>query len=168
MRVQIAAQALGTAFAVYDYVCAHRPSLPGPEAELAKVRLDAAETLLLRAAAEVDRNPDENRAPSLAELHTARLAVETTRWAENALGPETSSSTGCSRSGPATYAPSNSWTARAQHPAPQPGPRPGPANQGTDNARMTPGARGGEERDSQLMPHRPVTLRTIGAAFRAP
>lgn len=84
MRVQIAAQALGTAFAVHDLVCELRPGWV--EREQTTVRLDAVESLLLRCAAELDANPDDSRPPSMAKLHATRIAVESTRWAERALG----------------------------------------------------------------------------------
>lgn len=85
MRVQIAAQALGVAFAISDYVLEHRPSAPG--AELIAARLAAARELLYDVAAAVDRAPGDPRPPSIVKLHTTGLAVELTRWAERALGP---------------------------------------------------------------------------------
>jgi alkylation response protein AidB-like acyl-CoA dehydrogenase len=85
MRVQIAAQALGVAFAICDYVCEQRPGAPG--AELVRARLDAARELLYDIAVAVDRAPTDPRPPSIVKLHTTALAVELTRWAERALGP---------------------------------------------------------------------------------
>lgn len=85
MRVQIAAMALGTAFAIRDYVCEQRPGWDGHERISA--RLDAARALLYAAAAEVDLSPDERRPPSVAKLHATDLAVRVGRWAAAALGP---------------------------------------------------------------------------------
>jgi alkylation response protein AidB-like acyl-CoA dehydrogenase len=85
MRAQIAAQALGTAFAARDFVCGQRPGWSGHE--LVTARLRAARALLYDVAAEVDRCPDDRRAPSVGKLHATDLAVRTLRWAEAALGP---------------------------------------------------------------------------------
>lgn len=85
IRLQIAAQALGAAFAIRDYVCEQRPSWSGHE--LMSARLEAARALLHRYAAEVDRSPDDRLSPSIAKLHTTQLAQEANRWAEAALGP---------------------------------------------------------------------------------
>jgi alkylation response protein AidB-like acyl-CoA dehydrogenase len=85
MRTQIAALAVGTGFAALDYVAQQRPGWSG--GELVSARLRAAEALLYDAAAEVDRSPDDRRAPSVAKLHATDLAVQVTRWAEYALGP---------------------------------------------------------------------------------
>ncbi|WP_370350351.1 acyl-CoA dehydrogenase family protein [Catenulispora sp. EB89] len=91
IRLQIAAQALGAAFAIRDYVRAQRPGWSGargwPGEELMSARLEAARALLHRYAIEVDLAPDARLAPSIAKLHTTELAQETTRWAEAALGP---------------------------------------------------------------------------------
>ena len=86
MRVQIAAQALGVANAVCDYVREQRTT-EAPGAELVRARLDAAEELLYDVALAVDRAPTDPRPPSIVKLHTTALAVELTRWAERALGP---------------------------------------------------------------------------------
>ncbi|HVK23875.1 MAG TPA: acyl-CoA dehydrogenase family protein [Actinokineospora sp.] len=85
MRVQIAAQALGVAFAVCDYVREHRPAAPG--LDLLSARLDAARQLLYDVAIEVDNAPDDRRWPSVAKLHATDLAVRVTRAAAEALGP---------------------------------------------------------------------------------
>ena len=84
IRLQIAAQALGAAFAIRDYVCEQRPGWSGHE--LMSARLEAARALLHRYATEVDLAPDDRLAPSIAKLHTADLAQEANRWAEAALG----------------------------------------------------------------------------------
>ncbi|WP_194911404.1 acyl-CoA dehydrogenase family protein [Catenulispora rubra] len=85
IRLQIAAQALGAAFAIRDYVCVQRPGWSGHE--LMSARLEAARALLHRYAIEVDLSPDDRLAPSIAKLHTTELAQEANRWAEAALGP---------------------------------------------------------------------------------
>jgi alkylation response protein AidB-like acyl-CoA dehydrogenase len=85
MRVQIAALALGVAFAARDYVLEQRPGWSGHE--LASARLDAALALVYRAAAEIDLAPDARQPPSVAKLHATDTAVRTTRWAAAALGP---------------------------------------------------------------------------------
>lgn len=85
MRTQIAALALGTAFATLDYVAEQRPGAAG--GDLVSARLRAAEALLYQAAAQVDHSPDDRRPPSIAKLHATDLAVQVTRWAEHALGP---------------------------------------------------------------------------------
>jgi len=85
IRLQIAAQALGTAFAVVDCVREQRPGWAGHE--LMSARLAAARDMLFDSATEVDRDPDGRRAPSLAKLHATNLAIEVTRWAETALAP---------------------------------------------------------------------------------
>jgi alkylation response protein AidB-like acyl-CoA dehydrogenase len=85
MRVQIAAQALGLAFAVRDYVCEQRPGWSGHE--LVSARLEAARALLYDVAVAVDHAPNDPRPPSIAKLHTTDLAVQLTRWGEYALGP---------------------------------------------------------------------------------
>jgi alkylation response protein AidB-like acyl-CoA dehydrogenase len=85
MRVQIAALALGVAFAARDYVLEQRPGWSGHE--LASARLDAALALVYRSAAEVDLAPDARQPPSVAKLHATDTAVRITRWAAAALGP---------------------------------------------------------------------------------
>lgn len=85
IRLQIGAQALGAAFAIRDYVCAQRPGWTGHE--LMTARLDAARALLHDYARVLDEAPDDRLAPSLAKLYASELAVESTRWAETALGP---------------------------------------------------------------------------------
>lgn len=85
IRLQIAAIALGTGFAVLDYVREQRPHWNGTE--LVGARLEAARALLYDAAAEVDRSPDDRRPASVAKLHNTTLAINTTRWAAAALGP---------------------------------------------------------------------------------
>jgi alkylation response protein AidB-like acyl-CoA dehydrogenase len=85
VRLQIAAIALGAAFAAVDYVREQRPRWAGHE--LVSARLEAARALLYDAAAEIDRAPDDRRPPSVAKLHTTDLAVRTTRWAAASLGP---------------------------------------------------------------------------------
>ncbi|RBM20479.1 acyl-CoA dehydrogenase family protein [Streptomyces sp. PT12] len=85
VRLQIAAQALGSAFALRDAVRALRPGWAGHAPVSA--RLAAARELLYDLAAASDARPDDRRPPSLAKLHTAALAVEVGRWAEAALPP---------------------------------------------------------------------------------
>jgi alkylation response protein AidB-like acyl-CoA dehydrogenase len=85
VRLQIAAIALGTAFAALDYVREQRPYWHGTE--LIGAQLEAARALLYDAAFEVDHSPDDRRSPSVAKLHNTALAVRTTRWAATALGP---------------------------------------------------------------------------------
>jgi alkylation response protein AidB-like acyl-CoA dehydrogenase len=85
MRVQIAAQAIGVAFAARDLVREARPGRSGDE--LVSARLRAARALLYEVAAGVDHDPDDRHRPSVAKLHATRLAVEVTGWAERALGP---------------------------------------------------------------------------------
>ncbi len=85
VRLQIAAQALGVAYAIHDVVRDERPQWTGHEVVAA--RLHAARELLYDVALEVDHAPDDRRAPSIAKLHTTNLAVETGRWAESALPP---------------------------------------------------------------------------------
>ena len=85
VRLQIAAQALGVAYAIRDLVCAERPQWIGHD--LVSARLDAARELLYDVALEVDHAPDDRRPPSLAKLHTTNLAVEIGRWAESVLPP---------------------------------------------------------------------------------
>jgi alkylation response protein AidB-like acyl-CoA dehydrogenase len=86
IRLQIAAQALGAAFAIRDYVCEQRgPGWSGHE--LMSARLEAARALLHRTATHVDQSPDDRLAPSIAKLHTTELAQEANRWGEAALGP---------------------------------------------------------------------------------
>ncbi len=85
VRLQIAASALGTAFAIFDYVREHRPHWSGTEVPGA--RLEAARALLYDAAAEVDLARDDRRPPSVVKLHNTDLAVRTSRWAATALGP---------------------------------------------------------------------------------
>jgi alkylation response protein AidB-like acyl-CoA dehydrogenase len=85
VRLQIAAQALGVAYAMCDLVRADRPGWTGHE--VVSARLDAARELLYDTALSVDTRPDNRYPPSLAKLHTTALAVETGRWAEAALGP---------------------------------------------------------------------------------
>jgi alkylation response protein AidB-like acyl-CoA dehydrogenase len=85
MRIQIAAMALGVAFAARDYVCEQRPGWSGHE--LTTARLAASRALLYDAANEVDLSPDDRRTPSIAKLHATDLAVHVTGWAANALGP---------------------------------------------------------------------------------
>ncbi|MBR7833522.1 acyl-CoA/acyl-ACP dehydrogenase [Actinospica durhamensis] len=87
VRLQIAAQALGAAFAVRDAVCALRPGWTGHE--LMSARLDAARELLYDAAVGADLDPDARIPVAVAKVHAAELAVETTRWAESALPPGT-------------------------------------------------------------------------------
>lgn len=84
MRVQVAAMALGVAFASLGYVRQQRPGWHGHE--LMTARLEAARALLYDAAATVDRSPGDRRAPSVAKLHATDLAVGVTRWAAAALG----------------------------------------------------------------------------------
>lgn len=85
VRLQIAAQALGVAFAIRDQVRALRPGWPGHE--LVSARLAAARELLYDTAIEVDAAPDDRRPPSIAKLHTTALAIEVGRWAESVLPP---------------------------------------------------------------------------------
>nr|AKC92665.1 putative acyl-CoA dehydrogenase [Amycolatopsis sp. SANK 60206] len=85
MRLQIAAQAVGVALAIRDYVCAERPGWDGHE--LVSARLDAARELVYDCAIEVDQHPDNRQAPSIGKAHTTTLAVEVSRWAESVLGP---------------------------------------------------------------------------------
>jgi alkylation response protein AidB-like acyl-CoA dehydrogenase len=85
IRLQIAAQALGVAFAIVDVVRAERPGWDGHE--LMSARLAAAREIVLHTAVDVDANPDGRQAPSLAKLHTTNLAVEVTQWAETVLSP---------------------------------------------------------------------------------
>jgi alkylation response protein AidB-like acyl-CoA dehydrogenase len=85
VRLQIASQALGLAFAVTDAVRAARPGADG--SELIAARLAAARDLLLSTAVAVDADPDGRTAPALAKLHAVNLAVEVTRWAEQVLPP---------------------------------------------------------------------------------
>lgn len=85
MRVQIAAMALGVAFAIRDVVRDERPGWDGHE--LISARLRAARALLYTAAAKVDLSPDDRRAPSVVKLHATDLAVRVGRWAATALGP---------------------------------------------------------------------------------
>lgn len=85
MRVQIAAMAVGVAFAACDYVREQRPGWSGHE--LVSARLAAARAVLYDAAAAVDHSPDDRRPPSIAKLHGTDLAVRVTRWAAAALGP---------------------------------------------------------------------------------
>lgn len=86
IRLQIAAQALGAAFAIRDYVREQRgPGWSGHE--LLSARLEAARALLHRTACHVDQSPDDRLAPCIAKLHTTELAQEANRWAEAALGP---------------------------------------------------------------------------------
>ena len=85
MRIQIAGMALGVALAARDHVCEQRPTWRGHE--LMSARLDAALSLLYTSAAEVDRSPDDRATPSVAKLHAVAVAVRTTRWAAEALGP---------------------------------------------------------------------------------
>lgn len=84
VRLQIAAQALGVAYAIRDHVRAQRPGWTGHE--LVSARLAAARELLYDTATDIDNNPDDRRSPSLAKLHTTNLAIEVGRWAEAALG----------------------------------------------------------------------------------
>lgn len=84
MRTQIAAMALGIAYATVDYVGEQRPAW-APQETMAS-RVDAARALLYDAAAAVDLHPDDRRSPSVAKLHATALAVECTRWAADALG----------------------------------------------------------------------------------
>ncbi|MFE6038307.1 acyl-CoA dehydrogenase family protein [Streptomyces sp. NPDC056452] len=84
-RLQVAAMALGVAFAAYDYAREHRPGHEGHE--LLGERLDAARSLLYDAAAEADHAPDALRAPSMAKLHATDLAVRTVRRVADVLGP---------------------------------------------------------------------------------
>jgi alkylation response protein AidB-like acyl-CoA dehydrogenase len=85
VRLQIAAQALGVAFAIRDQVRELRPDWSGHE--LVSARLSAARELLYDTAIEVDNAPDDRRPPSVAKLHTTGLAIEVGRWAESALPP---------------------------------------------------------------------------------
>jgi alkylation response protein AidB-like acyl-CoA dehydrogenase len=85
IRLQIAAIALGTGFAAFDYVRGQRPHWTGTE--LVGARLRAARAMLYDAAAEVDHSPDDRRPASVAKLHNTALAIRTTRWAAKALGP---------------------------------------------------------------------------------
>ena len=84
MRTQIAAMAIGVAFAIRDYVRDERPGWSGHE--LISARLLAARALLFAAAAEVDLSPDDRRPPSVAKLHATDLAIRVGRWAATALG----------------------------------------------------------------------------------
>lgn len=85
MRVHIGALALGTAFAMTEYVREQRPRLTS--ADVLTARLLAARQLVYDAAASVDHRPDDQRLPSVAKLHATRLAVTAARWAAGALGP---------------------------------------------------------------------------------
>lgn len=84
MRTQIAAMAIGVAFAALDYVRDERPGWSG--CEPVGARLLGARALLYEAAAAVDLSPDDRRPASIAKLHATALAIKVTRWAAAALG----------------------------------------------------------------------------------
>lgn len=85
VRLQIAAQALGAAFAVRDAVRDLRTGWSGHA--LMSARLCAARELLYDAAVGADHDPDDRIPVAVAKVHAAELAVETTRWAESVLPP---------------------------------------------------------------------------------
>jgi alkylation response protein AidB-like acyl-CoA dehydrogenase len=85
MRVQISASAVGTAMAMAEYVAEHRKNAPG--VDLALARAEAARELVYEAAARLDHDPERGYLSSAAKLGATRMAVQTARWASNAIGP---------------------------------------------------------------------------------
>lgn len=86
VRVQVAALAVGTAFAIHDLVADHHPG--GPTLDDAHAHVRAAEALVLRAAAESDHDR-ESAAPaaSLAKLTATGVALDVARTLPRLLGP---------------------------------------------------------------------------------
>lgn len=89
-RLQIGSMAVGTAFAVHDYVCAARASFTAwQRAELAgtKAHIEAARRMLYRAGADVDLDPEHSQLAAQAKLTAVRLAVRVTTRLPRFLGP---------------------------------------------------------------------------------
>jgi alkylation response protein AidB-like acyl-CoA dehydrogenase len=84
MRIQVASMALGTAFAMHDYVRGVRPDAPG--SDLIAARLEAARMLAYDAAAYVDHDSEQAYFPSVAKLSATPLAIGISRWAAASLG----------------------------------------------------------------------------------
>lgn len=85
MRVQVAALALGTAYAIHDEVTSVRPD--APDRATVAARLAATRRLVLDAAAHADKDAERAYLPSVAKLASVPLAFRTSRWAATSLGP---------------------------------------------------------------------------------
>lgn len=89
-RLQIGAMAVGTAFAVHDYVAGERSAFPAwQRAELdgTRAHVEAARRLLYRAGADVDADPEHSQLAAQAKLTAVRLAVRVTTRLPRFLGP---------------------------------------------------------------------------------
>lgn len=90
LRPVVAALGVGIAHAACDYVVEHRPGLrPADRADIDRLRLEVESIrgLILRAAAEADRDPAKGELGSAAKARAADLAERVTRRAAACFGP---------------------------------------------------------------------------------
>ncbi|GAB3465382.1 acyl-CoA dehydrogenase family protein [Actinophytocola sediminis] len=85
MRIQVAALAVGTAYAIHDLVTELRPHAPGIDRYAA--RIEAARHLVYDMAAQVDHDSEQAYFPSSAKLSAVPLGLSVAGWATEALGP---------------------------------------------------------------------------------
>jgi alkylation response protein AidB-like acyl-CoA dehydrogenase len=85
MRIQVAALAVGTSYAIHDLVTELRPDAPGIELQAA--RIEAARHLVYDMAAQVDHDAEQAYFPSSAKLSAVPFGLATARWATGVLGP---------------------------------------------------------------------------------
>lgn len=85
MRVQVSAMALGTCYAIHEYVAQHHPGAVG--LDVFASRIAGTREMTFAAARAVDENPDTGHLSSAAKLQTTKLATAVARWSGQALGP---------------------------------------------------------------------------------
>jgi alkylation response protein AidB-like acyl-CoA dehydrogenase len=90
LRPGVAAIALGMARAAHEYVLAHRTTLRRDERDrldALRGRIDSVRSLVLLAAAAVDRDPTDGHLASAAKVRACQLAEDATREACGFFGP---------------------------------------------------------------------------------
>jgi alkylation response protein AidB-like acyl-CoA dehydrogenase len=86
VRVQVGAMAVATAAAVCDYLAEQGTARADAELATYRARIEAAESLLLRAAAAVDRDEGRGQLSALAKVTATRLAMDVTTRLPARLG----------------------------------------------------------------------------------